>query len=233
MGGSGPRRTTEEPTLSPNAEIANTDLVLLAMALAGADEGFADVEDIALQAFELSPQRFGWRTQSYPSDKTVVQAIADLEGKHNKDQLTRRGVRDQADKMATRRLTTEGRAAARRVAERVAGRSFPDLARALAHFRTPGPDAPEPTPAERRRAQSELLELHRHIAFQAWADTGDLLGVEPWQLYDALSCLPDAPSKTVHLQKERLVGLAERWEDADARAFLDALTVALAAESRE
>lgn len=215
--------------MSPNAEIANTDLVLLAMALAGGDETFADVEDIAEQAFRLSPQRFGWRTRDYPSDKTVVQAIADLEGRHHKDQLTRRGVRDQADKMATRRLTSEGRDAARRVAERVAGRQFPDLGAALAHFRTPGKAAPEPTPAERRRAQSELLELRRHPAFQTWADSGDLLGVERWQLYDALSCLPDAPLETVQIQKERLIELAERWADADARAFLDALTDALPA----
>jgi hypothetical protein len=215
--------------LSPNAEVANTDLVLLAMALAGADAGFADVEDIAEQAFMLSPQRFGWRTRAYPSDKTVVQAIADLEQKHARDELTRRGVRDQADKIATRRLTTAGREAARSVAERVAGHNFSDLAAAVAHFRTPGLDAPEPTPAQRRRAQGELLELHKHPAFQEWADTGDLSGVERWQLYDALSCLPDAPWETVEVQTDRLRGLAEQWQDTDARSFLEALTLTIGA----
>jgi hypothetical protein len=197
------------------------------MALAGAGDGFADVEDIAEQAFVLSPQRFGWRTRAYPSDKTVVQAIADLEQKHAKDELTRRGVRDQADKIATRRLTTAGREAARGVAERVAARDFPDLAAAVAHFRTTGLDAPEPTPAQRRRAQGELLELHRHPAFQEWADAGDLSGVELWQLYDALNCLPDAPRETVDVQTDRLLGIAEKWQDDDARAFLEALTLAI------
>lgn len=199
----------------------------MAVALAGGDDSFADVEDIAEQAFTLSPQRFGWRTRKYPSDKTVVQAIADLEQKHAKDELTRRGVRDQADKVATRRLTTKGREEARRVAERVAGRSFPDLASALAHFRTPGQAAPKPTPAERRRSQSELLELRRHPAFKAWADSGDFLSIERWQLYDALSCLPDAPRETVLMQKDLLMTLADQWGDADARGFLDALTDAL------
>src|SRR5438128_421295 len=103
----------QERAPSPNADLGNTDLVLLAMALAGAGDEFVDVEEIAEQAFAISRTRFGWRTRDYPSDKTVVQAIADLEAKHGRDQLTRRGVRDQADKVATRRLTQEGREAAR------------------------------------------------------------------------------------------------------------------------
>ena len=221
---------TEECTLSPNTEVANTDLVLLAMALAGAADGFTDVEDIAEQAFHLSPQRFGWRTRSYPSDKTVVQAIADLEAKHAKNVLTRRGVKDQADKVATRRLTVEGREAARRVAERVAGKTFDDLATALAHFREPGSGAPEPTPAERRRAQAELVELRRQRAFQFWADGEDLIHVERWQLLDALSCLPDAPPETVGGQTEKLAALAERWNDQEVLSFLRALTAVLGTE---
>jgi hypothetical protein len=203
------------------------------MALAGADESFADVEDIAEQAFKLSPQRFGWRTKPYPSDKTVVQAIADLEAKHAKDELTRRGVRDQADKMATRRLTTAGRDAARKVAEKFAGKNFADLRSGMAHIQAPGSEAPKPKPAERRRAQGDLLELHRHAAFQAWAENGDMGTIERWQLYDALRCLPDAPWQTVQLEKDRLTGLAEQWADADVLAFLNDLTKALDDPSRQ
>lgn len=215
--------------MARSTEVPNTDLVLLALALAGGDAGFVDVEDIAQEAFSLSHQRFGWRTRPYPSDKTVVQAIADLEQKHPKDELTRRGVRDQADKIATRRLTTAGREAARAVAERVAGREFSDLAEAIAHFRTPGQAAPEPTPAQRRRAQGELLELHKHPAFESWADSGDLTGVERWQLYDALNCLPDAPPEAVDVQLDHMRGLAEQWQDDDAAQFLAALSAAMAA----
>jgi hypothetical protein len=194
------------------------------MALAGAADGFVDVEVIAARAFELSPQRFGWRTKPYPSDKTVVQAIADLEGKHGKDHLTRRGVKDQADKVATRRLTPDGREKAREVAERVARKVFPDLESALAYFRgQSGTAAPEPTPAERRRAQAELQELRRHYAFQAWADGRDLHAIERWQLFDAMSCLPDAPLETLRGQIERLEAVAERWSDRDIQTFLQAL----------
>ena len=216
--------------MSPNADLANTDLVLLAMALAGAGDDFADIEVIAEKAFALSPQRFGWRTRPFPSDKIVVQAIADLEAKHDKDSLTLRGFKDRADKVATRRLTSEGRKAALRVGARVAGREFPDLRALVDHFRDPGSEALKATPADRRLAQAELSELRRHRAFQAWADTGDLLEVERWRLYDALSCLPDAPESTVRGQAEKMKGLAEQWHDSEVLEFLDALAAALSAE---
>lgn len=212
--------------MSPS-DVANTDLVLLAMALAGAGDDFKDIEDIALEAFGLSPQRFGWRTQSFPSDKIVVQAIADLEAKH-KDRLTSRG----AGKIATRRLTSDGRKAALLVGEKVADREFADLRALVAHFRLPGSEAPDPTPAERRRVQAELGELRRHHAFQVWADAGgDLTDVDRWQLFDALSCLPDAPAWAVQDQTEKLIALAERWQDVEVVEFLHALSVALSVES--
>jgi hypothetical protein len=211
--------------MSPT-DVANTELVILAMALAGAGDGFADLEDIAVEAFSLSPQRFGWRTKSYPSDKIVVQAIADLEAKQ-KDRFTLRG----ADKVATRSLTSAGRKEALRIGAKVAGRQFSDLTELVAHFRLPGSEAPEPTPAERRRVQAELGELRRHRAFQAWADNGDLTGIDRWQLLDALSCLPDAAAWAVRDQTEKLTRLAERWQDVEVGDFLQALSAALSLEA--
>ncbi|MBJ7604465.1 MAG: hypothetical protein JF888_14990 [Candidatus Dormibacteraeota bacterium] len=204
-------------------EIANTDLVLLAMALAGAGEDFADIEDIAVQAFKLSPQRFGWRTKDYPSDKIVVQSVADLEGRH-KSRLTMRG----KDKMATRMLTAEGRKAAIEVATRITGHEFKDLSAVTMHFKGTGGDAPPPTPAERRRAQAELTELRRHQVFQVWLDSADdLPGVDRWKLLDALSCLPDAPAESVNQQIETLTALAEKWQGSDVTQFLHDLSALL------
>jgi hypothetical protein len=212
--------------MSPNTEVANTELVLVAMALAGAGDDFADIEDIAVEAYGLSPQRFGWRTKSFPSDKIVVQAIADLEAKH-KDRLTLRG----RGKVATRQLTSEGRKAALGAGAKVADREFGDLGALIAHFRLPGSEAPEPTLAERRRVQAELGELRRHRVYQVWADEGgDLTALDRWQLLDALSCLPDAPEDTIRNQTEKLTALAERWADSEVLEFLRALSTALSAE---
>ena len=106
----------------------------------------------------------------------------------------------------------------------MANEEFPDLASALAHFRgQSGVAAPEPTPAERRRAQGELQELRRHPAFQAWADGADLKSIDRWQLFDAMSCLPDAPIETLRGQIDRVEVVAEKWHDRDIQAFLRAL----------
>ncbi len=210
--------------MSPSTELANTEMILLAMVLAGAGDQFVDVENIGLEAFRLSPQRFGWRTKPYPSDKIVVQTIADLEARHQ-DRLTLRG----ADKIATRMLTAEGRKAALLVGAKVVGRSFPDVAALVSHFRAPHTAPPEPIPAERRRVQSELGELRRHEAFQAWLDDkSSLSSLDRWQLLDAVSCLPDAPAPTIRDQVEKLAALAERWQDTEITEFLQELEPAIA-----
>lgn len=213
--------------MSPSTDVTNTDLVLVAMALADAGEDFADIEEIAEAAYRLSPQRFGWRTKPYPDLRSVVQAIADLERKQRKGrtvELTLRGSTDRADTIITRRLTSGGRKAALCAGAKVAGREFADLQELLAHFRSSGAEAPEPTRAARRPAQAELGELRRHAAFQSWADNGDLADVDRWQVLDALSCLPDAQPWAVRNQMESLAALAERWHDTEVTEFLQAVS---------
>ena len=209
--------------MTPVKEIGNTDLVLLATLLAGGGDSFADVEDIAVEAYRLSPQRFGWRTKPYPSDKIVVQAIADLEAKHRKKQsLTMRGSSVQADKVATRKLTAEGRRVALQVGSQLAGRNFVDVASLKAHFQSSDANVAELTAADRRRAQADLIELRRHRAFQEWADGGDLSTLERWQLLDAINCLPDSPEWSIQDQSEKLTALAEHWKDTDVLRFMAA-----------
>lgn len=124
-----------------------TDVVLVAIALAGAGNKWADVEDIAMEAFRLSPQRFGWRTKPYPDLRSVVQAITDLERKSRKEgtgELTRRGSVDRADTIITRRLTSAGQKAAFQAGTKIAKREFTGLPNMLEYFRTVGADAAEP-----------------------------------------------------------------------------------------
>ena len=203
--------------MTATKEISNTDLVLLATMIAGGGTDFCDIEDIAVAAFGLSPQRFGWRTKSIPSDKLVVQAIADLE-RHHKDRLTLRG----ADRVATRMLTAEGRKAAISIAERVADMKFADVDAVITHFQS-ADGASRTTPAEKRRVQSDLTELHRHRIFQKWADDeGSVARAERWELLDALTCLPDASERTIQDQIEQMTVQAEKWSDQDVLDFLAA-----------
>jgi hypothetical protein len=215
--------------VSPKQEFSNTELILLAILLAGGAEHYADIEDVALMAFQVSAQRFGWRSQPYPSDKIVGQAFADLEGRHG-DQLTRRG----SGKVATRMLTAEGLRTSLEVADRLAGKHFADVNEVLAYFSKSDSNIDSPSAsAERRPVQGELLALHRHLAFQRWSNQDEALeNIEDWQLADALSCLPDAPSWALKNQLAKLEALAERWQDVEAARFLKDLTGKLLPESR-
>ena len=197
------------------------------MLVTGAGADFSDIEDIAEAAYRLSPQRFGWRTKQYPSDKLVVQAIADLE-RHHKDRFTLRGT----DKVATRMLTADGRKHAIAVAELVAQIPFADSDAVIKHFRS-ADGISQTTPAEKRRVQSDLTELRRHKVFQMWADDEESLArVDRWELLDALTCLPDASERTVRDQIEHMTAQAEKWHDTDILAFLAATDAVVFAERR-
>ena len=203
-------------------EISNADLVVLAMLVTGAGGDYRDIEDIAEAAYRLSPQRFGWRTKKYPSDKLVVQAIADLE-RHHKSRYTLRG----ADKVATRMLTADGRKHAIAVAERVAQLPFADSDEVIKHFSS-SEGSSQTTPAEKRRVQSDLTELRRHKVFRMWSeDEASLAQVERWELLDALTCLPDASDGTVRAQIEHMTAQAEKWDDRDILDFLAAARLVL------
>ena len=209
-------------------EISNTDLVVLAMLVTGAGTAFSDIEDIAEAAYRLSPQRFGWRTKSYPSDKLVVQAIADLE-RHHKSRYTLRGT----DKVATRMLTADGRKHAIGVAERVAQMPFANPEAVIKHFNS-SDGMSQTTPAEKRRVQSELTELRRHKVFQMWSDNErSIEQVDRWELLDALTCLPDASDSTVRAQIEHMTAQAEKWDDRDVLDFLAATQASLTEQRAE
>jgi hypothetical protein len=208
--------------VSAPKDISNTDLVVLAMLVTGAGADFSDIEDIAEAAYRLSPQRFGWRTKQYPSDKLVVQAIADLE-RHHKDRFTLRGT----DKVATRMLTADGRKHAIAIAERVAQIPFADSDAVIKHFHS-ADGISQTTPAEKRRVQSELTELRRHKVFRMWSeDEGSLSQVDRWEVLDALTCLPDASDRTIRDRIEHMTAQAEKWADADVLDFLAATQVVL------
>jgi hypothetical protein len=198
--------------------LTNNDLILLAILLAGGAEDFADIEDVGIWANKLSPQRFGWRTKDFPSDKKVSQAITDLE--RERDNLTRRGAGD----VATRRLTPEGLAHAMRVGAQLSGKDFETLDALLANFADQTPQESVPATASGRRpGQNELRALHHHPAFAQWVSSGNLDGIEPWELSDSINCLPDAPHQVVKAAIESLQTWAARWQDKEIAGYLEAI----------
>lgn len=67
----GRRKMLEKKTkkAEPSAVLANDKIVVLAAFLAGASKGYADTEDIAVQAARLAPGKFSWR--KYPDQINI------------------------------------------------------------------------------------------------------------------------------------------------------------------
>lgn len=59
----------QAPKKSKAASLANDKIVVLAAFLAGAAKGYADTEDIAIQAARIAPGRFSWR--KYPDQINI------------------------------------------------------------------------------------------------------------------------------------------------------------------
>jgi len=59
---------SEQPN-SKSSSLANDKIVVLAAFLAGAANGYADTEDIAVQAAKMAPGRFSWR--KYPDQINI------------------------------------------------------------------------------------------------------------------------------------------------------------------
>lgn len=60
----------------------NPTIIARALYDLGGAGRFVDVEDLLYRAYELSPERFGWRTRALPNYKTLYKALRDFEAAH-------------------------------------------------------------------------------------------------------------------------------------------------------
>lgn len=56
----------------PNADLSNVQLVALAVFQLGGERKAVDVEDVAVQAYRMTPHKFAWKKYPEMIDKTVV-----------------------------------------------------------------------------------------------------------------------------------------------------------------
>lgn len=89
-------------TAPPSSEANNTDVFMWAVHLLGGAEKQVDVEDIYFKAFELAPNRLGWRTRpNVPNFKKTAKALQEIEAKSHVGLLQKLGPNN-------RRLTPQG-----------------------------------------------------------------------------------------------------------------------------
>ena len=181
-------------------KVDNPDIIAFALAdLSGAGR-FVDIEEVFVKAFELAPERFGWRTQPIPNYKALSKALRDFENQH--PDLTMRT----ADGLA-RQLTAEG-------VEWV-NRNTPRY-RFLA-------DSPNANPPTRRPSQRVLNEIQRHPVVRRFLESGGDISISKFEAADLLLCTPDSPFGVWRERLETYRSAATDSARGDIVDFLDRL----------
>lgn len=76
----------------PSSDANNTDVFMWAVHLLGGASKLVDVEDIYFKAFELAPNRLGWRTRpEVPNFKKTAKALQEIEAKSHVGLLQKMG----------------------------------------------------------------------------------------------------------------------------------------------
>lgn len=179
------------------------DYVLVALLNLGGDAAPVDVEDIAVEAMRLSPERFRWRKYPYPSLEWVRVSLNDAN--HKGGQLVIRGS-NRYDRM----LTAEGARKARELVERL---------------KASVPERPHDE-ALRRKANVELARLEGHPAFTRWRDHG-WTEVDAIDLADLARCSLSTALSEFQRRLLQLEAEAARWGREDLKQFLGDAAVRL------
>jgi hypothetical protein len=179
--------------MSPDDRPTQIDLVLLALLNLGGDTGMVDLEDLAMEAFRLSPQAFRWRKYPQPSLEAVRLAIK------NANRPPRRLIASEPGGEG-RMLTDEGVDAAHRVARRAS------------------PEGVAASPV-RRSVTAELGRITSHPAFLRWRTSG-WAAVDIFDVADIARCAASAAPATLRARLLSLRAQAEEWGHTEIEQFL-------------
>lgn len=178
------------PVKAPSTEHNNADLLVWACFSAGGYERWIDVEDLYLKAFELGPNRLGWRTRpDLPDYKKCAKALQEVEDPKRSDHLglfLKQG-------QYTRKLSDEGLewcTAYKSLLESLYGGGF----------------VPSQSVSELARI---IAAVEKTDAYRRFVSTGKV-DVELWVLADALQCMPNSSTAVWMDRLDRLRLAAER-----------------------
>jgi len=180
----------------PNAEAPTlTDYVLLALLNLGGDAAMVDVEDLAVEAFRLAPQRFRWRKYDHPSLETVRVALKDLNKGGTATVLSSASGHE-------RMLTAPGAERARSVVARLGSAT-----------------APREDEALRRRTNAELARVEAHPAYARWRANG-WSAIDAVDLADMVRCPVSTPPAAFLSRVRRMEAEAARWQRGELQQFM-------------
>jgi len=175
------------------------DWVLAALLRLEGDQTMVDLEDIALEAYRLAPDRFRWRRHAFPNLDLVRRELARID--HGPEPLV---IRDESN--LSRMLTAEGSKLAAQVVRAI------DAGSEVGH--AVGQDD-----ALRRQSNAEIARMEAHPAYIRWRTSG-IGAVDAVDLADLVRC-PVATPVTVFAGRLReRQATAAYWHRVNLARFL-------------
>jgi hypothetical protein len=189
-------RVVREPSHNHN----NADLLVWACYVLGGYERWIDVEELFLKAFELGPNRLGWRTRpDLPDYKKCAKALQEVEDPKRSDHLGLLMKQGQY----TRKLSDAGLkwcSNYKSLLERLYGGGF--------------------VPAQSRSEMAVVLAaVEKSEAFRKYSNEMQEQ-VEIWELADALQCMPTSSRDVWMARLDRLRLSADQHGRQDVIEFI-------------
>lgn len=185
------------------------DYALAALLRLGGDTSFIDIEDIAVEAHRIAPDRFRWRRHGFPNLDLVRITLSDA---------NKRGASMVLYERNGRRLTVDG---AKRAG--LALRTIDDGT------------ATREDDTLKRKSLAEIARMESHPAFERWRGAG-MDAVDAVDLADLVRCAVSTPTNVFRDRLRGSESMAAQWHRDSLARFLgeavDALPRLIAEEHR-
>lgn len=192
-------------------ELSNNDIVIYAIFKLGGIEKKIHTEDIAMECFKLSPEKFSW-TQSkyfkkYPDKEIARVTLKNLKSKKNKGPILvkgRAGATSAGKETDGWRLTPEGvkwiLSNQKRIEESL---KITDK------------------PVKRPEVSKIIKKLEGEKCYQKYLQDGSLQNVNKYEFTDMLLCRPDAAPEVISNNFQKLKAQVELTQDKSIISFIN------------
>lgn len=192
-------------------ELSNNDIVLYAIFKLGGVEKKVHTEDIAMECFKLSPERFSWTMQKYfkkfPDKEIARVTLKNLKhAKANESKLVdgRAGASSVGKETDGWRLTPEG------VKWILSNQKRIEAALKIDNKTSRRPDI-----------RNIIKKFENEICYQKYLKDGSVKNVNKYDFTDMLLCRPDAAPEVIYKSFQRLKAQAEYTQDKSIISFIN------------
>ncbi|MDI6734687.1 MAG: hypothetical protein QME42_00580 [bacterium] len=199
-------------TVKNSKELSNVDIVVYVIFKLGGWEKKIHTEDIAMECFKLSNERFSWRLpkyREYPDKEIVRVTLKNLKNakdpKYGQFITGRAGVESSGKEVDGWMLTPKG--------TKWITRNYRRIEDAL---KIPNKDLRRP------HIQRIIQKFEREKCYQKYLQEGSVKNISQYEFTDMLLCRPDAYPETIRKKFDQLKTQAEITQKKSIISFLDA-----------